>query len=84
MDETKLGYAFAATGGALYVVCTALSAVAPAAYAYAFQSAFHAANVSAKPFDLNLAIVGLAVTIIAAFATGCVGAWFYNYFKPGK
>lgn len=84
MNETKMGYAFAAAGGVLYVLCTALFAIAPEFYASVWSSAFHVATVSIRSFDFSVAIVGFVVMVVAAFITGYVFAWAFNYFKPGK
>ena len=83
-NEMKMGYAFAGAGGALYVLCTALFAIAPDAYAAAFGSAFHAVDVSVKAFSLGTAVAGFVATLIAAFVTGYAFAWAFNYFKPAK
>ena len=84
IDEMRMGYAFGAAGGILYVLCTALFALAPSAYASIFGSAFHVVDVSVKTFEFGIATTGFIVTIIAAFISGYVLAWALNYFKAAK
>jgi hypothetical protein len=85
-----VGGALAITAAALYSVCAAAFAIAPAATLGFFDAWFHGLNLAglqagAKPFTLGVFVYGLVGLTVSAFVSGAVFAVSYNLLRlcPG-
>ena len=85
-----IGASLAITLAALYSVCAAAFAIAPAATIDFFNAWFHGLNLAglqagAKPFTPGVFVYGLVRLTVSAFVCGAVFAVSYNLirFCPG-
>ncbi len=83
LNPLVVGGALAITLAALYSLCAAAFAIAPAATIDFFNAWFHGLNLAglqagAKPFTPGVFVYGLAGLTVSAFVVGVVFAVSYN------